>query len=109
MPTLAGRRARGDSGYGRTGSPARNRDIGAGCVQSHGDDEMILVLLYEPCDTALGDGEGVSMPSTMGRPGLPFSGPSQSTAIHAKRARTTETGQSQPGGVGGVQPERTAP
>ncbi|WP_245290999.1 CorA family divalent cation transporter [Methylobacterium aquaticum] len=30
----------------------------------------------------------------MGRAGLPFSGPSQSTAIHVKRARTTETGQS---------------
>jgi hypothetical protein len=41
--------------------PARLPAIRAsatGCVQLHGDDEVILVMLYEPRDTALGDGEG---------------------------------------------------
>jgi hypothetical protein len=41
--------------------PARMPAIGAaaaGCVQPQWDDEVILVMLYEPRDMARGDGEG---------------------------------------------------
>ncbi len=82
-------------GAGNASHEGRLPAIGASaasCVQSHGDDEVILVLLDEARDTATGDGEGDIHAIHNGRAGLPIGGPGQSTAIHAKRARTNQFG-----------------
>lgn len=67
--------------------PARMPARGAaacGCVQSHRDDEVIVVSFDEMRNAALGDGEGNVHASHDGEADQTIIGPRRSTAIHPK-------------------------
>ncbi len=67
--------------------PARLPALGApaaGCVQSHRDDEVIVVSFDEMRNAALGDGEVNVHASHDGRADQTIIGPRRSTAIHEK-------------------------